>query len=795
MDFKEGFHQLTGKKPYPWQSALYKSFLENNIPHRLSLPTGAGKTSVIPIWLSALWHQLENRLPLTVPRRLYFAVDRRVVVDQSELVAQEVKTNAQNTSLWRLLSERTLSETPLVISVLRGQRVLEYDDIISDPSAFSVILCTPDMVFSRLLGGAYGCSARIASREMGLVGQDAFIVLDEAHISEANIGVLDFVSKHNPSIKPFWWTTMSATLRQTADFTLSQDDLAMMSARLNAHKRATVVETEDKNVVAAVMKIVEDHNHPWGRLIVYVEKPADANRIYKSLRSDCQCLLLTGTMRGYERSKLDFTPFGQVVTDDTRHALIATSAGEVGLDVSCDLLITEVASAERLAQRFGRCNRWSETKEAYVYILNAAKQKKGDEEQSRPSAIAETLAYLKELENDGIDVSTGNLYHHPIPVGAFSAVTATLSLNKSSLIQISNTTYPSLDMSDFIRGEEAEYRVNLVIRKDAEIEKLLKVARLDPDSEAFDHLTIANNEVFKELPRQFLSKAISLGVDEFLFITQSGDVKILSRDQLQSQRLAGGTLFLPESSNPINPQGLFEPEGNGEGDVFSKVQDTFTRFIQISDDQWQSLETGETIAVPSVEKLRTTVQVPVGMKAKVAFNDSGLVYIKARKKLVGGRMTCQEHSCRATEHAQKLVQHLCLPNEVGDGVVKAATAHDKGKEHPLWQLGFKGSTLGEPLAKNYSFQNPALLNGLRHELVSVLYNPELSCLSKWLVLSHHGRCRPLFEERAYDPDDLDRSAALNTELPQLLTNLNREYGVWGLAYLESVLRAVDINAE
>ena len=57
------------------------------------------------------------------------------------------------------------------------------------------VLRTPDTVFSRLLGGAYGCSHRVASREMGLIGQDAFIVLDEAHISEANIGVLDFVAK------------------------------------------------------------------------------------------------------------------------------------------------------------------------------------------------------------------------------------------------------------------------------------------------------------------------------------------------------------------------------------------------------------------------------------------------------------------------------------------------------------------------------------------------------------------------------------------------------------------------
>jgi CRISPR-associated helicase Cas3 len=793
MNFEERFRQLTGKTPYPWQSALYNSLLHQNVPHRMSLPTGAGKTSVVPLWLSVLWCQLENGLPLTVPRRLYFAVDRRVVVDQSEVVAQAVRKNAEGTPLWGLLSERTLSESPLIVSVLRGQRVLEYDDIVSDPSAFAVILCTPDMVFSRLLGGAYGCSPRVASREMGLVGQDAFIVLDEAHISEGNIKVLDFVSKHNRSMKPFWWTTMSATLRQKADFTLSQDDLTLMSAKLNAHKNGRLVEVEDKTLVPSILKIIEKHNRTWNRLIIYVEKPGDANRIYKALRNSYSCLLLTGTMRGYEKSKLDFTSFTQVVAEDRKHVLIATSAGEVGLDVSCEFLITEVAAAERLAQRFGRCNRWSESTEAYVYVVNPTKQKKDDEEQSRrQSVIAATVAYLKDLNGD---VSTGNLYRHPIPAEAFSPVSATLSLNRVSLVQIANTTYPTLDMDDFIRGAQAEYHVNLIVRKDEEIRRLLSIAKTDPTSEAFDQLTIANNELFKEIPTQFVKKAGSLRVDEFLFITQAGRVTVLPHDALIPQRLVGGTLLLPESSNPINAQGLFELQGDGEGDVFSKVQNSVTRFIRGFHDTWTSLETGDVVIAATAEKLRTTIQVPAGMRAKVAFNTAGLVYIKARNKLVGGKMSCKEHSTRATEYAQRLTQPLCFPTEVSAAVVEAATVHDAGKEHPLWQLGFKGTTSGEPLAKNHVFHNPALLNGLRHELVSVLYNPRLSPLTKWLVVSHHGRCRPMFEEMAYDPDALSESASLNAELPELLSTLSVEHGVWGLAYLEAVIRAVDINAE
>src|SRR5260370_383557 len=434
------------------------------------------------------------------------------------------------------------------------------------------------MVFSRLLGGAYGCSPRMASCEMGLVGQDSFIVLDEAHISEVKIKVLDFVAKHNHSMRPLWWTTMSATLRQDADFTLSDDDLTLMAAKLNAHKSATLIKVDAKDLVPSVLNVVERHSQPWNRLIIYLEKPADADRIYKALRKKgYDCLLLTGTMRGYEKAKLDFSPF-KTSHPDGKHVLIATSAAEAGLDVSCEFLITEVATAERLAQRFGRCNRWSESDEAFVYVVKPEREKKEDEKLSgKQVAIAVTVDYLKTLERN---VSTGNLYRHPIPAEAFSPVPATVSLNKASLLQIANTTYPSLEVNDYIRGAVDEYHVNLVIRQDAEIHRLLSLAAADLTSEAFDRLPIANNELFKEIPRNFLKKIASAHAgSRFFFISRSGAVK--ERDcSVAPSLLGGGTVFLPESANLINPQGLCEVDGGGEGDVFSKVQDPTTRFVQ-----------------------------------------------------------------------------------------------------------------------------------------------------------------------------------------------------------------------
>src|SRR5260370_2263429 len=88
MTFYERFQELTGNTPYPWQSALYHSLITGNVPHRMVPPPGAGKTSFIPVWLCALWHQLENNQPLPAPRPLYFPVDRSIVFNQPQITAQ-----------------------------------------------------------------------------------------------------------------------------------------------------------------------------------------------------------------------------------------------------------------------------------------------------------------------------------------------------------------------------------------------------------------------------------------------------------------------------------------------------------------------------------------------------------------------------------------------------------------------------------------------------------------------------------------------------------------------------------
>ena len=65
-----------------------------------------------------------------------------------------------------------------------------------------------------------------------------------------------------------------------------------------------------------------------------------------------------------------------------------------------------------------------------------------------------------------------------------------------------------------------------------------------------------------------------------------------------------------------------------------------------------------------------------------------------------------------------------------------------------------------------------------------------------LIAAHHGRGRPHFPpDEAFDPERPHADAAkLAADTPGRFARLQRKYGRWGLAYLESLVRAADVLA-
>jgi CRISPR-associated endonuclease/helicase Cas3 len=63
-----------------WQFEAFQAFVDNRIPAALALPTGSGKTSLIPILLLALLQQQTDTSKIALPRRLVWVINRRAVV-------------------------------------------------------------------------------------------------------------------------------------------------------------------------------------------------------------------------------------------------------------------------------------------------------------------------------------------------------------------------------------------------------------------------------------------------------------------------------------------------------------------------------------------------------------------------------------------------------------------------------------------------------------------------------------------------------------------------------------------
>ncbi|HEY1066037.1 MAG TPA: type I-U CRISPR-associated helicase/endonuclease Cas3, partial [Pirellulales bacterium] len=169
-------------------------------------------------------------------------------------------------------------------------------------------------------------------------------------------------------------------------------------------------------------------------------------------------------------------------------------------------------------------------------------------------------------------------------------------------------------------------------------------------------------------------------------------------------------------------------------------------------------------------------------------------------------ITWDHHTSDVEAHAKRLAAQLGLPSELGEAIELAARYHDLGKKRRLWQRSI-GNLQPEPLlAKAGKGMKPSELNSYRHDFGSLLdlqkeaefqrRAPEVQELILHLVAVHHGRARPHFSaDEAFDPEYAQAEAnRISVETPLRFARLQRRYGRWGLAYLESLLRAADAAA-
>jgi CRISPR-associated endonuclease/helicase Cas3 len=126
ITFEPLFELLTGHSPFPWQKAMYVEFTQRRVRRTYDIPTGLGKTCIIPVWLLALAHHVAEGSSTGFPRRLIYVVNRRTVVDHSTSDVERIRDALRNPELRGVADAlRSLAAVeaadPVAISTLRGQ--------------------------------------------------------------------------------------------------------------------------------------------------------------------------------------------------------------------------------------------------------------------------------------------------------------------------------------------------------------------------------------------------------------------------------------------------------------------------------------------------------------------------------------------------------------------------------------------------------------------------------------------------------------------------------------------------
>jgi CRISPR-associated endonuclease/helicase Cas3 len=438
-DFDRRFKSLTGNPPFPWQSALYERFLTGQFPETCTLPTGLGKTSIIPIWLIAL-----AQAPHLVPRRLAYVVNRRTVVDQATDEVENIRKRLADhrdlgdlrAALSKLCSNP--SDSPLAISTLRGQ-FADNAEWTADPARPAVITGTVDMIGSRLLFSAYGAGFKRRPTHAALLGQDTLLVHDEAHLEPAFQKLLDAIvlaqsaEKSHPAANRSLGLrvmALSATPRdENSDnvFTLTPEErkgkVPAVRKRIEAEKGIAFHSiADDKKPVEKVVELALAHKDSGQAILIYLRTVDAVQKVAAALENKKiphdSIVTLTGTMRGLERDTLVATPTFQRflpkppagATPGTVY-LVSTSAGEVGVNITADHLVCDLTPYDSMAQRFGRVNRFGQG-DARIDVGHPDRFE-ADEIGKRRERTLELLKQLKTRPDGRFDASPKELDRLP----------------------------------------------------------------------------------------------------------------------------------------------------------------------------------------------------------------------------------------------------------------------------------------------------------------------------------------------------------------------------------------------
>nr|WKN34411.1 CRISPR-associated helicase Cas3' [Tunicatimonas sp. TK19036] len=366
---RDYYHQLTSFFPYKYQIEVANLLLggKNVI---LTVPTGAGKTwaSIVP-FLYALEHP-----EITFPKKMVYSLPLRTL------------TNSIYTDI---IDNKCIQE--------RFPRITRQTGEFSDDKYFEqdIIFSTIDQTLSNFLCFPLALSPRQANINAGaLVG--SYLVFDEFHLLDANLSMATTLGMLKMLGNLCRCCIMTATLSK--EFTeavrevlpnfsiVSLDDNKYQADK---EKIGSLLPKVDKkklkveNEPLSAIRIAEMHS---SKTIVICNRVETAQIIYNDLidiydtkqhpnlsqikRENIICLHARFFDKDRkEKESLLKQLFGKKTNENEEAILIATQVIEAGMDISCDVMHTEISPANSFLQRAGRCARF-ENQKGYIYVYD-----------------------------------------------------------------------------------------------------------------------------------------------------------------------------------------------------------------------------------------------------------------------------------------------------------------------------------------------------------------------------------------------------------------------------------------
>ena len=844
-EFGEFFAALNGGyDPFSWQEEVLDHICEHGVwPERINAPTGSGKSSVVDIHLFANALAAVGAAP-RVPRRLCVTVGRRALVDSQATRADKIlgcledalADESGEPGILRRVAEALQSfqtrnddqrSAPFEVGHIRGE-LSNRNLPVTDISACAIIAATPDMYGSRALFRGYGSTKAARPRETALLTMDTVMVLDEAHMNrqllhttqriaelqkrEVNLGV-PTLQVVETTATPSTGDSESTTLGVDIEALDSPNDKEL-HRRVYSHKELVlrpIDKWDGKPGNAATVKAAVDaikdflaHRevgkgsevaHTVGCIVNHVRTAISIKEeLAKDLAED-EVQLLVGRMRPYDLKKLHpdlFTTEG----DKSVKVVVATQTLEVGIDVDFADLVTELAPASSLAQRFGRVNRLGHRDDSKVVVIEPASgdSVKKDAPPYRAVDLSNAYAWLEALNGaENPSVNPAAMVKNP-PVQSSPERLLYQRPEWPDLLEFSRTDEnpydePDLDLwlHDSLEAETAMggviVRDNLPSNTSAAME-ILKTSYFAPrDEETFP----ANLKILKEI----LDYQNEHGVKPRKFLYRQGEISLwqdADQGEESSQTLApGDVLILDMGSIPFTNQGIAVTQRElpskkdelkavpfldddelcvAELYVYEKCADReerFRKYLGLSPDEVAELLDSQASDGQKVIASELSTEAEGGQEVIAWYAD-----VTDDKKSIEGSDIAQElaptdpvllddHQNDVAERTRQLAENLGLAPEFSEALELAAKYHDEGKRDLRFQQMLGADPDADALAKSghrsvaeayRARSRSALPRGWRHEQLSALMvaaSPEKVGEHRDLVLriigcSHgHGR--------------------------------------------------------